>query len=1417
MSSKAEMECGTSLAEDAWAVPSVAAAAASSDVGEEAAAGGRDRPSSSSVEDAWARIRALRSRLADDVVRDPRPPSSPVGDGGLAGGLPTFVSPFERPAGPGGGGKKAAHRPYKGMDVPLIYCDQTASNRPVRSVEEYLRRTTMPCHANTHTDVLRGCQLLGSLRAPSTRVNDLISIVRRRYPKNAQNITYTGSQSTAFVSEARQIVGEAVNARTTGKAALDAVIFGGNGVTGAVAILVDCLNLRGIAEEARRGGGAEESRRPVVFVGPHEHHSNLIPWRESGCEVVAVPERPSDGMVDVDELERLLRLPQYAASSARLRIGAFSAASNVTGLIADVDRIAIVLHRHGALAFFDYASGAPYLPVNMNPNPVNFSGMNDGGDGGGQPADPSKDAIYFSPHKCYGGPSTPGVLVIKKRLISQTNPPATSGGGTVFYVTNEDHRFLSNRIERYEGGTPDGIGVQRVGLALLAGRRVANEYERIARSAIAAGEGGIDNTTTERLPILPPKTLLEFECSTYDRVVGELERNAPNLVVLGKENNAASGTLPSSCVGRHLPVFSFLIRCGRRFLHYNFVCALLNDLFGIQSRGGCQCAGPYSQRLLGLTTIANSSEVPNDFNRGVERALLRSDRPCELLRPGYTRLSLPFKGLRDSEVEYVVRALIWVAKNGWALLPQYRCDHRTGDWRHWSRQGKPLGKSERRWLSHYDILSPTEETKNDQGPDGEDISILSPDMAKFSRACLDETMTNVDLILEQAKRDPRFRSEVEKMNAANGMLGSGSSGDAGEGGVDDTLEDLRWYAYPQEVSQCLRDGLDGVPATFVDDALLGAIHIRMDGKRKATSEADQSVQVDSLGGDSSLNTSQSNGRGISDLFQFQEGDHVGEASFDEIKSGYEDGELGDTCKVFCQKRDEWLSIEEFLRGYDEKAETFAPVDEEASSCRKRDLKAMKGDSPSFEQGISSIKIGSAVSERKQQPKSYLHLAAEKREKKKPSRDSSQWGQCALPHIASVSNSSTAPSSHDLGSGVESVMSSQINANGTEEVSPVVHKLSNKNRKNKGKLKPPPKMMRFITQAMIQWDMIQEGDRLLLGLSGGKDSLSLLHCLLEFQRKLPIKFEIEVCTIDPMTPSFDPSPLIPYVEGLGLKYHYIRDDIVARANTSGKNGQTVSSLCAFCARMKRGNLYTCARQNTCNKLVLAQHLDDLAESFLMSVMHNGFIRTMKANYQINAGDVSVIRPLVYCRENLMTEFAKSANLPVINENCPACFEEPKERARIKKLLSREETLNPNLYDHIRRALIPVMHDDSTSIMRSYLEDTIAKSRKVPGKSKKVKTASASKEMDMNSMAPAESTLSCNTSRNGSLTLESATEEELIAELARRRAAKYKLSGAMKQLSSGDGPNGSTIAPEDATGQMCTLSGGNGTIPCRELME
>ena len=202
--------------------------------------------------------------------------------------------------------------------------------------------------------------------------------------------------------------------------------------------------------------------------------------------------------------------------------------------------------------------------------------------------------------------------------------------------------------------------------------------------------------------------------------------------------------------------------------------------------------------------------------------------------------------------------------------------------------------------------------------------------------------------------------------------------------------------------------------------------------------------------------------------------------------------------------------------------------------------------------------------------------------------------------------------------------------------------------------PPQKLMKLVGNAVKEWNMIEEGDRLLLGLSGGKDSLAMLHVLLALQKRAPVKFELACATVDPQTASFDPSPLIPYVQSLGVTYHYLSEPIVELAKTKLQG----DSLCAFCSRFKRGLLYSCCRTNKYNKLILAQHLDDLVESFLMSALHNGQVRTMKANYKIEAGDVSVIRPFIYVREHMTKEFSQSVGLPIINENCPACFEQPK---------------------------------------------------------------------------------------------------------------------------------------------------------------
>ncbi|CAM9126217.1 unnamed protein product [Sphacelaria rigidula] len=154
-------------------------------------------------------------------------------------------------------------------------------------------------------------------------------------------------------------------------------------------------------------------------------------------------------------------------------------------------------------------------------------------------------------------------------------------------------------------------------------------------------------------------------------------------------------------------------------------------------------------------------------------------------------------------------------------------------------------------------------------------------------------------------------------------------------------------------------------------------------------------------------------------------------------------------------------------------------------------------------------------------------------------------------------------------------------------------------------------------------------------------------------------------------------------------------------------------------MKRGLLYTCCRDNGYNKLVLAQHLDDLAESFIMSALHNGQVRTMKANYKIEAGDVRVIRPLCYAREALTKDFARANRLPIVNENCPACFEEPKERHRVKKMLAKEESLFPTMYANLRRALVPLMDDNVYEAMKQTTAQVVSRQTARRGQSTRTK--------------------------------------------------------------------------------------------------
>jgi selenocysteine lyase/cysteine desulfurase/tRNA(Ile)-lysidine synthase TilS/MesJ len=843
----------------------------------------------------------------------------------------------------------------------ITYCDYTASGRSLKFIEDYIRKEVLPLYANTHTTT-----------------------------------SVTGHQTTLYRYEARQLI-----ASSLGCSKKDILIFTGSGCTSSLSKLVHILNIQ-----------PNDSRRPVVFVDAFNHHSNLLPWRESGAKIVNIRLNKS-GVTDLDHLQEEL----LAHKDHELKIGAFSAASNITGILQDVNKISIILHRQKALAIFDYATAAPYVDIDMNP-------VIEGEDR----LLVYKDAIVLSTHKFIGGPETPGILVAKKHLFIN-KVPEHPGGGTVFFVTDKDHRYLKKVYEREEGGTPSIIGSIRAGLVFQLKNAVGT------------------------------KTIESLEHDFITKALSDWKSN-PNILILGNTEAPRLG------------IFSFLVKHENLYLHYNFVSVLLNDLFGIQSRGGCACAGPYGMSLL---------NIDFELSKKFEKQLLEDDLH-EYLRPGFTRINLNYF-MDPVSLQFVIDAVHFVASHGWKFLPHYTFYPETGEWIHYNNKKFTT----RRWLGDITYQKGSMEWRRQING-----VVTDKELKKYLKEANDMLTTMLDEFTK-----PNFGLAQQQHLFAN-----------------EEAEQLRWFTFPNEALAKLRG--------------------------------------------------------------------------EDIKSHSSPFKVENVSYVETPiLKDEDLVIEPVLL------------------VKKQD--DLEEENP--------------------------------------------FG------------------------GMESFDSAPTIVRKNKILWPEV----------------PKELLSPIKRAMIDFDMIHDGDRILLGLSGGKDSLSLLHALHAIQQKVKFKFTIGCVTVDPQTEAYDPSPLIKYCKELNVPYFFESQNII-----EGAKDCEATSICSWCSRMKRGIIYNTARREGYNVIALGQHLDDLAESFVMSIFHNGFLRTQKANYTIDQGDLRVIRPMVYVRERLLKKFAWESHLPIINENCPACFEIPKTRQRIKTLLASQEHLFPDLFNSISTAMKPLMLKDGEKL-------------------------------------------------------------------------------------------------------------------------
>lgn len=524
----------------------------------------------------------------------------------------------------------------------ITYADHVASGRALASIERRIAEAVLPTYANTHTED-----------------------------------SATGAVTTRLAHDASEYLKRAVGAGER-----YAIAFPGTGSTGAIQRLQAILGVS-VCSHQREAvlASTDPATRWVTFVGPYEHHSNEVSWRESLAEVVVVPLTPS-GTLDLDALEAAVSDPRWAG---RPKIGSFSAASNVTGVLTDVTQVARILRRHGAYVAFDVAACAPYVTLDVR-------------DG----TDAQIDALMVSPHKFLGGPGSPGMLVFHKDLYALP-APTMAGGGTVSYVGPTEHRFLGDVEAREDAGTPAIVQRIRAAMAFKVKEQV-----------------GVD-------------TIHAIEERHLARARAAWQAH-PGIEILGPRD------VPT------LSVVSFLVRDPRhdgaegrtgRYLHPRLVVRLLGDLFGIQGRAGCSCAGPYGHHLLGIDGTTSSA-----YLHAIEAGF-------DGVKPGWSRLSFHWLA-DDDEVDHLIEAVLFLADHGHLFVSLYDFDWRTGAWTHaHDRDGAPSVSDARRhadvaWVDFTRLDAPARSTRPAH-EDRADARKRAKELAASLAACAPRATTPSDV------------------------------------------------------------------------------------------------------------------------------------------------------------------------------------------------------------------------------------------------------------------------------------------------------------------------------------------------------------------------------------------------------------------------------------------------------------------------------------------------------------------------------------------------------------------------------------------------------------------------------------------------------------------------------------------------